>query len=138
MKETDKAWTAGIIDGEGCIGVYKNNKGFCKTFNCHLNVANTNVLMLNQLKEFWGGKIYPDRHRLKYGWKECWVWQLNKGKEISRFLKNILPYLVVKKEQAEMMLEFIKTIGNPGKEVPRHIILLRYLIADELKKLKKI
>ena len=47
MLETDKAWFAGIIDGEGCISLIKRGEHFVPS----VKISNTNELLINKCKQ---------------------------------------------------------------------------------------
>jgi len=51
--EREKAWAAGIIDGEGCIWINSNR--------LMLEVFNTDIRMPQKLKDLFGGAVYNRR-----------------------------------------------------------------------------
>jgi len=103
MKVSDKAWTAGIIDGEGTI-CRKVHNG-CEYR--HISVVNVDPRMLEKLKALWGGYIYI--HVKKRGkWKETKCWHLYPQKKVLLFLRKIAPYLIIKKEKAMEAIAFIE------------------------------
>lgn len=101
LKKTDKAWIAGIIDGEGSLSLPKHQS--------KVQVGNTDFGMLERLKELCGGKIY-NSGRKKYNkrHKPCKFWVLYKKEKVKKFLKEIYPYLVCKskREKAEELLKW--------------------------------
>jgi hypothetical protein len=110
MKETDLAYMAGIIDGEGSIGFYKNyiNTIHEWHYNTRLSITNTDLALINWLQDTFSGKIYvipPDKNHL--GKKPVYRWHLNKKQEILNLLIDILPYLRLKKLQAELVIDYI-------------------------------
>ncbi len=76
-RETDLAWAAGIVDGEGCISLHtvKAKHGSC--YVLRLSVTNTSLLMLKRLVEIFGGgniisqKKYADHHKNRWHWQVC-------------------------------------------------------------------
>ena len=46
-------------------------------------------------------------------------WFLYTKKSSIPLLKSVLPYLICKKEQMKIAIEFIKTVGKMGKELSR-------------------
>jgi hypothetical protein len=126
---SDKAkwgYVAGIVDGEGtvtiCRSEYDGNKKFTaksgethiyKThsigFHVKVQIKNTDIRLMKWLKSRFGGEYYEDTCR-KETWKTAYVWHhLAESKE--EFLLAILPYLIVKREQALVALEFLR-LGN--------------------------
>ncbi len=111
ISEADLAYTAGIIDGEGNIGIYPNTSHLTKAgktvHRMRVRVTNTDEWLIHWLKENYGGSIgVVDRGTL-YGrnWKPAWWWTLSCNPAL-RFLKLILPYLRLKKPQAELAVRF--------------------------------
>jgi len=106
MDVANLAYTAGIIDGEGCIGIYaqlrtpKNKKGY----QVRVSVNHTNGDLMHWLARTYGGKVYFEA-RNNPKWKHRWAWILT-GKGVSVFLELIYPYLRLKKAQAELALKF--------------------------------
>lgn len=91
-------YIAGLFDGEGCIGVYRNGK---KTPHLRTQLTqNKNAVvtkMFESLVDRFGGHFSEQKttHGVKYNW------QLSSHKA-ARFLADILPYLILKKEQAKI------------------------------------
>jgi len=115
-------YLAGIIDGEGCIGVYKaKDKGkYLKYFVCVV-VKNTSEELIFWLKENFGGHIKFQKTKNKK-WKDCWGWHVNSKKAVT-LLKKVLPYLIVKKEQAELSIKFQKKVKRYGvMGVPKDVL----------------
>lgn len=142
-KENKLAYAAGIIDGEGCISIYKKsfrNGKFKGTDarNYHLTVVVTQKdgKMMDWLYGNFGGSI-----SLHKKWdrpeQKCWAheWTLNYQKAAD-FLKQILPYIVAKKRQAEIAIQFQSRITY-GKRITQHELDTRTALADELKREKK-
>lgn len=110
LEEVEKAYIAGMIDGEGCISVIPSGKTIAQT----IYVANTNIDLIFWLYETTGigsiadcgrGRGYSDN------WKPVYKW-IMWADDIREFLPEILPYLVIKQEQAKLMLESLAIIGS--------------------------
>lgn len=108
MKKTDLAYFAGIIDGEGCITLAKNTKTSAHSGNTYyvvVTVSNTNEWLCQQLKFAFGGCFSTNlEDHIKWKPQHHWSISCNKAK---LFLEAILPYLKLKKPQAELALIFI-------------------------------
>lgn len=93
--EADLAWAAGFFDGEGHIVEYKGRP-------TQLTVAQKDDKPLRKLKRlFSSGRIYYREFKLKSG-KDSWIytWAVT-GKAVPTILELMLPYLCVKKQEAE-------------------------------------
>lgn len=93
-------YVAGFFDGEGSIGIYKAYyRGNCvgyrlRTQLCQNRGEEANELMA-QLSATFGGSASNQQKKLN--------WQLNSEKA-AEFLRQILPYLRMKKIQAEVAI----------------------------------
>ena len=102
MKRTDLAYVAGIIDGEGYIGLTRQGKS--RSIRLTVSVDNTNEWLIQWLHFAFGGSIYL-RHRRKENWKPQWSWIIT-CLRASDFLKLVYPFLRIKKPQAEIAIKF--------------------------------
>ncbi len=110
--DTDLAWAAGIIDGEGCILLNIDKKR--NVYTPRIHVTNTDAKMLLKLKGMFGGNIYAARHKNdKAHWKPRWMWVVLSQHAIT-VVALLLPYLVTKKDQAEIFIEFSNTRRQRG------------------------
>ena len=96
-RRLDIAWAAGFYDGEGSITL-SVNKGYL-----HLEVACSQKVQLPLMlfKKWFGGSIYsykPLRGDPAYIWKTF-------GSNGITFLKTVLPFLVVKGEDAKDVID---------------------------------
>jgi hypothetical protein len=107
MLETDKAWFAGIIDGEGCISIFKRGTVFTPS----VKIANTNELLINKCKQVLEEAgieyyiRYSDRGDRKNA-KPAWELSMEARPRVIATLNLILPYLVSKREQAKLVLDW--------------------------------
>jgi hypothetical protein len=104
-------YLAGILDGEGCICLYGSEVSDCK-FHSSLQVMiyNTSLRLMRWLVKNVGGKYYT-RTANGYGkkpGKTQYVWHPSGAKNREKFLLGVLPYLVIKEEQAKVALEFLR------------------------------
>ena len=84
IPETDRAYIAGLFDGEGCVS-YKqynrkraHNKKAYPTWQIRLEIAMTDRSVLVWLNEVLGvGTVGEKRYKTKYtkGWKKQWRWR---------------------------------------------------------------
>lgn len=106
LPETERAYLAGIIDGEGCLRFSKfSNKGH-PCFHVSVEIANTSKLLLAWLDERMPGAAYhtPRKHK-NPKWRDCYAWKVAGNRKALILLRELLPYLVIKKQQAELLLK---------------------------------
>lgn len=113
LKPTDLAWLAGVIDGEGTIGMIKR-KVYAKgkyQYDARFSVANTNAEVMHhviQIIRSLGVEPYIcQREPSKDHHKSAVQVDLRRMAKVRTVLVAILPYLVCKKAQAEILLAFI-------------------------------
>jgi len=100
-------YAAGFMDGEGCINVSS-----CRsTLFIRVLIVNTNKEILELFQQRWGGDIKENK-RHKANWKVTYTWRVSHVTCLN-FLKDIYPFLIVKKKQAEAAFIFFD--NKPGK-----------------------
>jgi hypothetical protein len=109
MKEFEKGYIAGAIDGEGNIAIGKRMPKRCinPSYTCHVKVSNTDRRMVDWIHSIVGkGSICSPTKR--EGRKQIHNWTIC-DREAEEFLLEMLPYFVIKKEQALIVLNFRDT-----------------------------
>jgi hypothetical protein len=112
--KTKLAYLAALIDGEGhfCISktmIYDRNKNPYPAFDLQIGVANTSVKLMKWLVSNFGQSYRPLSHRTNtFAKRVCYQWKIERRENQELFALAILPYLVIKKEQAKTALEYIR------------------------------
>ena len=112
MEQTDLAYIAGIVDGEGYIGISADHRKRNPDRPCwRLRVAVTNIdeWLMKYLKFSIGGGIIGLKNSKNS--RPCYQWEIKHSKA-SEFLKLIIPYLHIKKSQAELAIKFQSQINK--------------------------
>ncbi|MFC1510767.1 LAGLIDADG family homing endonuclease [Candidatus Margulisiibacteriota bacterium] len=126
MDKTEKAYLAGIIDGEGTVTLARHHKN--QTPSPHITVANSSLPLLKWIKKKFGGcicrkKTYKAHHRQTY------VWGVSYDNAL-RLLEKIKDYLIIKKPQANLILKKYKaTTMRTGKYTPKMLKAKMKLVA---------
>jgi len=111
LTKVEKAYLAGIIDGEGCISIHKQlgTRQLRKRHILYIHIANTDEKLMQYLLNKVGGNV--SRRQVKKKWKISRVWRIgdNKAKEL---LKQVYPYLILKRKQAKIGFELRETYNN--------------------------
>lgn len=113
MKSIEKAYLAGLIDGEGCITIAKRKSGQRKGepwyYQPVVSIGNTDKGMIDYVYNLTHGFVLERKGRRsqkqKKEWKRVYSLFLT-GEKMRQALKEILPYLRTKRRQAEILLEF--------------------------------
>lgn len=120
-------WLAGFVDGEGCIYISRHKHPRVSTgiqYSLKVEISQADEGLLNAIRDRVGfGRNARNKGVDKQAWRKskrgvyALKWSSNQAYEI---LKNILPYLVVKKNQATLAIEFQELVrGNYGKRSNR-------------------
>jgi hypothetical protein len=102
--EVDYSWAAGFLDGEGWVGAATTGTK-CRVSGQPYRrpsmsaAQNVNEPLIKLEGLLGGGIFYNDRERV------C-RWQLGGAIGVKSALEKVLPYLVVKKRQAELLVAY--------------------------------
>lgn len=143
LTDTKLSYFAGLFDGEGTIGVSilaGKRKDIKRTYFVRISINMCDAIVLRDLHHYYGGtfmhiKRTNPKHRDLYAW-------ILTSKKAYIFLKDVYPFLMVKKEQASLALELQENIFTCKKHrqyyqpLPNEIIEYRERIKQKLHELK--
>jgi len=141
------AYFAGIIDGEGSLYIgnfSKNPKTGKPYYQTCMQVTNTDEPLIDWLVTVFGGlkNIRTKKQHSFNSRKQAYVWTAT-GDRLTHLCELILPYLICKKRQCEILLEMRSTYrqsyGGKGiqgtPEMPDSIREKRQSLMDEIRSL---
>lgn len=142
MKEIQKAYLAGIVDGEGCISINKTRNKSVRHkhpyYQVRLRVAMTTYEPIQSIQTWCGGIVSLTKR--KGSRKPIYEWLLLNDKAIN-VLKLIKPYLLLKQKQTEIVINFrdyYHTHSGYGRaETPIEVSILREEYFQQMKQLNK-
>lgn len=108
----ERAYLAGLIDGEGSICMVSRGRG-ARTRAVLLVVDNTDMRMLRWIRRNFGGYATPGNSRNKR-WKPVGEWRVT-GERAVEIIEGILPFLVTKRAQAKLALAHFKVCCRARK-----------------------
>jgi len=130
MEDVEAAYAAGIFDGEGHVGIVVTKNGRGDLYHrLMIDVTNTNVEIIQWLFERWDGVIHNPRYFAQDEWRTAHRWTVCDGRAM-RFLEDVLPFLIIKQEQAKLAIEFQQTKTKGGFGAPKPDLTYR----DEVRK----
>lgn len=130
----DLAYLAGFADGEGSITIFQ----YRGRDQLRFDVYNTQREVLDWIADTFGGCVH-EVGRSREGWKQEYVWA--PGPQLAAtILEACLPYLKVKRKQAELFISHAATSRKRGagfKSIPVHIATFRASVVEKIQALNK-
>ena len=145
--EVEKAYAAGFFDGEGhiCISYTSGNPKSLKSkyprYSMKVQVGQASRGPVEWLQRIFGGtavkkKMYKSSYNDRYIYPR-WDWTLSTN-QAADFLRQIIPYLTLKKEEAEIALSFQNSMMITGRaKLPQNIIDFRKKCFEEIRYVRK-
>ena len=113
QRQTHMAYIAGILDADGCFMISKfNRKRFSPTYLPCIKIAMIEKEAISFVcDDLKFGKYHVDGVRKdRPNSKPIFHWYMRSKKEIIPFLKEVIPFLRVKKDRAQHLLNYCLTI----------------------------
>lgn len=131
------AYTAGIIDGEGCISIVRKpykTAGFPTNYELYVKVQTADKIICPWLHIRFGGSLGMTKGY--NGNRRCHTWGVSSA-SAELFLRAILPWLRLKRAEAELGIEFRKTKVAPGHYIGDVVRQQRADLFEQMKALKE-
>ena len=130
------AYLAGIFDGEGWVHINKTSsprsmklwERVTPNFALNCGITNSHKGVLEIFQKLFGGSIY-DRTAFR-----IYDYRIDR-RMAAEMLNKLLPYLVIKKEQARIAVEFQETLYATGKTVSKEKLEYRDFVYNKIKSL---
>jgi hypothetical protein len=118
--DTDWAYAAGFVDGEGCIAIVRS---FMETkarfqYGVQIVVANRDRSVLDWMHATWGGWVVAVAPGSRRG-QPCWNWRCRTGLNATLFLKGIRSWLRIKGPQCDNALVMIDLLQRGRRTLGR-------------------
>ena len=122
-------WLSGFVDGEGTIMLYTvlNKVAHCEQIQTAFKVGNTHKGNIDQCKEIVSeivGREVRYTSRSVNGYRPLYMLAVHKQSEIERVLLAMQPYLIGKRPQCDLMLEYlnIRKSGHPHTPYEHEVV----------------
>lgn len=121
LSRADIAYTAGLIDGEGCVSIA------CRDgrFTVMVYVGSTDAEILRWLQDHWGGFLTGPFGRGP-NQRPIGLWRSLQGTNAKPLLTRIRPHAKIKSAQIENALRMVRLIERNG----RRTVTARYRAAQ--------
>lgn len=107
MKNRTLAYMAGLMDTDGTLGIYyRGDSGY----QASVEFYNDDKFLMDWVVDNFGGtyKVKKDLRREKIGYR----WNPSGRQHVIMFLNDIIPYLVLKKTEAQCLIDFYQLTGE--------------------------
>jgi hypothetical protein len=114
--KTKYAYIAGMLDGEGYLGLTKYNQDRYKTkysYKARVIISNCNLGMLKWIRKNFGGYITKKTRNGRINWTQGYNLQIG---SCHQWLPKVVPYMIGKKNKAILLLEAIKLLNQRKKK----------------------
>jgi hypothetical protein len=111
VKQTDLAYAAGLVDGEGYVTIRRvaaTAKRKSPSHEGSLVVEMVEERPIRWLQDRFGGSVFHDTKKKKAYHRSTYKWHLN-GTQVLPALKALKPFFKVKQEQARLIIAFYAT-----------------------------
>jgi hypothetical protein len=137
------AWCAGLFDGEGSVGIHKARPIVVASgtrsirYTLDLNLTMVHKPSVERFKALLGVGNIKKKIPGKNSRRVSWHWRVQ-GFAAAGVVETLLPYLVTKREEALLALDFIAGDKTTAKRlgVPEYILVARELAYQRMRKLK--
>jgi hypothetical protein len=150
MTERELGYVAATIDCEGYIAISKTKQrrnGRTGHWGLRVTVTNSDLRLANWLTETVGGRPYgpyqnkvkgSDPNRPDYG-RPWWSWEI-RSRAAAEMLQDILPLMVIKRDQAEVAIQFARTLGHQRGSLPLPVEVeqTRIQLSDNLLRIRAV
>lgn len=107
LSKQEKAYIAGFVDGEGTITFSVSSSKRCKrSLTPVFQISNTNKEALLWTQNRIGGNIVTVKSKRPSDWKVKYILRTNATLHVRQILSMLLPYLIIKRKAAELLLEY--------------------------------
>lgn len=116
----DIRYIAGFFDGEGCVGIQKRyepeRKGQNLRYRMYVQITVSTPNVLQKIHKEFGGYFYKGcmQYVVSKNPRQIWVLKWG-GRKAADFLRVILPFLILKKKEAQLAIKFQEHLDNYWK-----------------------
>jgi hypothetical protein len=99
------AWAAGLIDGEGCIGIFEDSNYLKAYLRLSLNMTHQETV--KRFHKLFGAGTVRLATKQNSNWRQQLSYKAS-GKDALFVIKELLPYLFTKRESALLAVSFME------------------------------
>jgi hypothetical protein len=125
-------YIAGYIDGDGCFYLGNFYQGKILVYEQSIQIVSVKKPVLIEFKEAFGGSIRQKPYKTNHKDAFCWTIKGQKAIDLSNLILN---YLVDRKNQCEIFIQFGQTIKhNKFRTISVDVIEIRNNLIEQIRK----
>jgi len=125
-----------VLDCDGSIWISKSSRQrYRPSYALRVSVTNTRPALIQWFDDLFPGTVTLEAKARRENWRKAARWQVANHKA-KVLLESALPFMVVKREQCLLGLEFASTLGFTGR-TPDSVVELRERIYEQMLALNK-
>ena len=139
-----RRYLAGLMDGEGYISI---KPAYYKGRSIHspvikMALTEKSAFILFEIKKLLGGHIYRREYK-NQNYNAAYCWDVHNFDGVKKVLDYVRPYLILKKEQADLVYKLISTkhrsLKNDGcfDKLDSNVMQKRHSLYTAVKKLNR-
>lgn len=129
---SDRAYMAGLFDGEGWVGVTTTRREQNEYMTLRASFTNTHQSTVLWVGENFGGRVIAlgtPEGGTRAAWRIDWA-----SADAVEFLRSVRPWLRIKADQVDAALQW--PLGAKGRSLTEPVLVERTRLRDLLKDLK--
>jgi len=134
VPEVVKAYIAGLIDADGSIGIYEQGEnGRTPTFTVTVTIRMAESEGIELLQQYFPRKVTSTK---SYNRKRLYRYRVT-GAIAKEILSALLPYLRIKRNQAELAIAYFSLPLYGGVKVPDWVMEARRMFVSKSREMKQ-
>lgn len=134
----DPLYTAGLFDGEGWISFNRSANTRMRSGFQYYGTAGLRMRehdLVAALRDIYGGMLVErkpkaENHSVQYEWRVT-------GKALRAFLEELVPLLIAKKPQGELLLDYVRQVSPRGTPQTDEGRARQAALYDQMKQLNR-
>jgi len=107
-------------------------------FILRVDITNSDRRLIDWVNARWSGNVQVARKEVRPEWKPVYHWHAGDAQRVRAVLTAAMPYLVIKRRQAELAIEMARLTRRPG--LPGYTpeeVAAKVAIFDEMRALNR-
>lgn len=127
------AYCAGLFDAKGTVHIASRGNNV----RVQVMIVSSDRPVLEWFQRQWGGKLYPQAKPVRANWTQVWALVWTSMPTQRTFLTALKPYLLIKRQAAELALTLLEQPTVIGHKLPAEWLARRREIAAQFVALRE-